>query len=92
MAYRVLLCAMLFALCVIIKETRKMKSENYRTTTREIDGVKINLTSYKIGEQFYCHVTNLDPGATIARAEATTSQEDAEQIALAKALERLRRK
>lgn len=69
-----------------------MKSENYRTTMREIDGVKINLTSYKIGEQFYCHVTNLDPGATIARAEAITSQEDAEQIAFGKAIERLVRK
>lgn len=69
-----------------------LKSENYRTATREIDGVKINITSYKIGEQFYCHVTNLDPGATIVRAEATTSQEDAEQIALGKAIERLTRK
>lgn len=69
-----------------------MKSENYRTTTREIDGVKINIISYKIGKQFYSHVTNFDPGATIARAEATSSQEEAEQNALAKALERLARK
>ena len=69
-----------------------LKSENYRTTPHEVNGVQINITSYKIGEQFYCHVTNLDPGATIARAEATTSQEDAEQIALSRAIERLARK
>lgn len=68
-----------------------MKSENYRTTTREIAGVKINIISYKIGKQFYSHVTNFDPGATIARAEATASQEEAEQLALVKAIERLRR-
>ncbi len=69
-----------------------LKSENYRTTMRVIEGVTISITSYKIGEQFYCHVTNSDPGATIARAEATTSQEDAEQIAQAKAIEKLTHK
>jgi hypothetical protein len=69
-----------------------LKSENYRTAAREIDGVKINITSYKIGGQFYCHITNFDPGATIARAEAATSQEDAEQIAFGKAIEKIRKK
>lgn len=66
-----------------------LKPENHRTSSRELEGIQINITSYKIGEQYYCHITNLDPGATIARAEATTSQDDAEQIALARAQERL---
>lgn len=69
-----------------------LKTEHHRTTRRELEGVPIDIVSYKIGEQYYCHITNVDPGATIARAEAVTSQEDAEQIAFARAAERLKRK
>jgi hypothetical protein len=68
-----------------------MTTENYRSETRDLAGVKINLTSYKIGDRFYCHVSNLDPGATIARAEAASSGE-AESLALSKAAERLKSK
>jgi len=68
-----------------------MKAEAYRTITQEINGFKVNVTSYKIGEQFYCHVTNVDPDATISRAEAVTRGE-AEKIAIEKATERLKPK
>jgi hypothetical protein len=54
----------------------------------EIFGVKVSVTSYKIGESFYCHVQNVDPGATISRAEAGT-REEAVDLALRKAKDRL---
>lgn len=65
-----------------------MTSENYLSQTRELAGVPVNVTSYKIGDRFYCHVSNVDPGATIARAEADSSAE-AETLALDKAAARL---
>lgn len=66
-----------------------MRPENFLSETRKLAGVQVNITSYKIGDQFYCHVSNLDPGATIARAAAATSGE-AEAVALSKAETRLK--
>lgn len=68
-----------------------MKTENYRVEQKEIAGAQVSLTSYQIGERYHCHVANVDPGATISRAEAD-SQAEAERVAIAKATERLRGK
>ncbi len=68
-----------------------MKTEDYHVEKKELQGVMVSVTSYRIGDRFYCHVANLDPGATIARAEAD-SHAEAERVALAKAAERLRGK
>ena len=65
-----------------------MKTEDFTTETTEISGVRIRVNSYKIGDRFHCHVENTDPGATIARAEAST-KEEAVQAALARVRERL---
>ena len=65
-----------------------LKAEDYRVDTQEVNGQKVNITSYKIGDRYYCHVANVDPGATIARTDAPTQQE-AIQAALARARERL---
>ncbi|KAA0230506.1 hypothetical protein EDS67_06260 [candidate division KSB1 bacterium] len=65
-----------------------MTSENYLSQTRELAGVPVNVTSYKIGDRFYCHVSSVDPGATIARVEAASSAA-AETLALGKAAARL---
>lgn len=65
-----------------------MHAEEYRVELREIAGQQIKITTYRIGDLFYCHVANVDPGATIARAEAGT-REEAERAASAKAAERL---
>lgn len=65
-----------------------MKSENYRVEQREIAGVKVNVTTYKIGERYYCHITNVDPGGTFAREEGE-SKEESVQRALARAQEQL---
>ena len=65
-----------------------MKTEDYKVDAGEINGVKIKITSYKMGASFYCHIANAQPGATIARADASTAQE-AMKLALAKATLRL---
>ena len=65
-----------------------MKSEEYKTETREISGFKVGITTYKIGDISYCKIDNVDPGATIARSEAKTVSE-AVQLAVAKASKRL---
>lgn len=65
-----------------------LQAEDYRTDTREIATVKVSVTAYRIGERFHCSVANLDPGATIARAEAG-SREEAERLALTIAKNRL---
>jgi hypothetical protein len=48
----------------------------------------INITTYQIGERFYCHIDNVSPGATIARTEGD-SLEEAREAALQKATTRL---
>ena len=67
-----------------------LRSENYHVEQKEIAGVEVNVASYKIGDRYYCHVTNFDPGATIARAEGD-SKDEAESLALASVEKRLRR-
>ena len=64
------------------------RAQEYKTERREIAGVNIDVTTYKVGDRYFCHVSNTDPGATIARAEADT-REMAEQLALTKAKDRL---
>jgi len=65
-----------------------LRAEEFRSDTTEISGVKIGVTSYRIGNRYHCHVANADPGATIARADGDT-REEALQRALTKATERL---
>ncbi len=55
---------------------------------QQVNGVDLKITTYQIGERFYCHIENKDPGATIARAEGTR-REEARQLALAKIQKRL---
>lgn len=66
-----------------------LNAEEYQTVTRDISGAAVKITTYRIGNQYHCHVANADPGATIARAEAAT-RDEAVSAALAKAQERLK--
>ena len=61
-----------------------MKAEEYTERHEEIDGWKVHIVTYRIGDRFYCTIDNVDPGARFARAEGST-REAAEQQALAKA-------
>ena len=66
-----------------------LRAEEYQIETLVIQGVPLNVISYRIGERYYCHVENVDPGATIARTEAS-SREEAKKLALVKVNERLK--
>jgi hypothetical protein len=65
-----------------------LKADDFRTDTKEILGWPVSVTSYKIGQTYYCHVDNVDPGATIVRTEGST-YEEVIQSALQTAQERL---
>jgi hypothetical protein len=64
------------------------KATNYHVEKTEIQGVKVSIATYQIGDKFLCHIENENPGATIARAEGT-SQEEAKQLAIAKVTKRV---
>ena len=61
-----------------------MKPEEYSRRQQDLAGWPITIETYKLGDVYHCTVANVDPGARIARAEASTRVE-AEQRALEKA-------
>jgi hypothetical protein len=61
-----------------------MKAEEYTERQEVIDGWKVHIVTYRIGELFYCTIDNVDPGARFARAQGVT-REDVERVALEKA-------
>ena len=67
-----------------------MKAEEYTEAVLELNGTEIRITTYKIGQEYYCHVYSADPGATIARSSAL-QRETAIDEALQKAKRRLSR-
>jgi hypothetical protein len=68
-----------------------MKAEEHATRTLEVEGGwQVKLTSYRLGEVYYCTADNVSPGANIARAEGAT-REEAENKALERAQQLLGR-
>lgn len=65
-----------------------MNSEQYHDESTELNGTAVHIITYKIGDVYHCHITNADPGATIARASGR-SKEEARQAAVLKASQRL---
>jgi hypothetical protein len=63
-------------------------AESYSEKTEQIGRQMVKITSYKIGEQYFCHVSNVDPDATIARAHGA-SLDEAVNEAVRKATVRL---
>ena len=61
-----------------------MKAEEYTERQEVIDGWKVHIVTYRIGDRFYCSIDNVDPGARFARAEGAT-REEVERVALEKA-------
>ncbi len=55
-----------------------------------IEGWPVNVTSYKLGDHYYCKVDNVSPGAWLSRTQAH-SREEAEQKAVEKAQQLLAR-
>ena len=65
-----------------------MKTEEYQERQIEIESWPVKLTSYRIGETFYCTADNVSPGAAVARTSGAT-REEAENAALERARSRL---
>ena len=61
-----------------------MQAEEYTERQGELDGWRVHIVSYRIGDRYYCTIDNVDPGARFARAEGPT-REEAEGHALQKA-------
>ena len=72
-------------LCVSAsKNGSSMKAEEFTERKQTIDGWKVNVVTYRIGERWYCSIDNVDPGARFARAEGA-SREEVERAGLEKA-------
>ncbi len=67
-----------------------MKPEQYTERKLELEGWPVNVTSYKLGDQFYCKIDNVSPGAWLARTAAAT-REEAESQAIERAKKLLSR-
>ena len=63
-------------------------AQDYEVQDRHLNGTPVKVTSYRLGETYYCQVANADPGATICRAEGAT-HDQAFDAAVSKAAERL---
>jgi hypothetical protein len=61
-----------------------VKAEGYERRRQELGGWSIEIETLKIGDVYYCTISNVDPGARFARAEGST-REEAERQALEKA-------
>ena len=61
-----------------------MNAEDYQERKIVLEGWPVNVTSYKLGDQFFCKIDNVSPGAWLARTQAAT-REEAEAAALEKA-------
>ncbi len=67
-----------------------MHAEDFQERKIEVAGWTVNLSSYKLGEQYYAKADNVSPGAALARTAGVT-REEAEDKALRRAAELLRR-
>jgi hypothetical protein len=67
-----------------------MKAEEFQERRLELAGWPVNLSSYRLGEQWFSKADNVSPGAALCRAKGATRQE-AEQKAIQRAAELLAR-
>jgi hypothetical protein len=67
-----------------------MKVEEFQETRLEIAGWPVNLTIYRLGNEWHAKADNVSPGAALCRTTGAT-REEAEQAALRRAQELLSR-
>ena len=67
-----------------------MQPEGYEYREETLNGQPIGVTTFSVRGRFFCHIDNVNPGATIARGHADNRQE-AETIAYEKARNALAR-
>jgi hypothetical protein len=52
-----------------------VKLEDYSRRKEELSEWPIMIETYKLGDTYYCTISNVDPGARISRAEGSTRAE-----------------
>jgi hypothetical protein len=67
-----------------------MHPTEYAERKLEVEGWPVNVTTYKLGDEYHCKIDNVSPGAWLARTTGTT-REEAEQKALDRAKQLLAR-
>ncbi len=67
-----------------------MRAEEYRERKLEVAGWPVNISSYRAGAEWRAKADNVSPGASLARTAGAT-REEAEELALRRAEELLRR-
>lgn len=67
-----------------------MQAEEFQERQLELAGWPVNLTSYRLGEEWHAKADNVSPGAALCRTTAPT-REQAEQKAIERATELLAR-
>jgi hypothetical protein len=67
-----------------------MKATEFSEKMMELSGWPVRITSYRLGDRYYCKADNVEPGACITRSEGATSQE-AEQNVISRAEDYLSR-
>jgi hypothetical protein len=68
----------------------KIQPEDYLERTESAPPFRIHIISYRLGDEYYCSVDNIDPGAVITRSRGSTRKE-AELRAVTRAKDRLGR-
>jgi hypothetical protein len=61
-----------------------MNVENHKRRRDQLEGWEVEISTYQIDGVWHCHIDNVSPGATVARAEGKTLAE-AETAAIEKA-------
>jgi hypothetical protein len=67
-----------------------MQAEEFQERKLELAGWPVNLTSYRLGEEWHAKADNVSPGAALCRTTGVT-REEAEQKAIERATELLAR-
>jgi hypothetical protein len=67
-----------------------MRAEEFQERKLELAGWPVNLSSYRLDSEWHAKADNVSPGAALCRTTGNT-REEAEQKAIARAEELLRR-
>ena len=53
-----------------------LRPEDYQVREHAFPSHQVRVSSYRLGQTYYCTVDNVDPGAVLARSQGATREED----------------
>jgi hypothetical protein len=57
-----------------------MRAEEFNERSLELSGWPVNVTSYKLGQEWHAKADNVSPGAALARATGASREEAENQV------------